>query len=91
MTRPSPEQFYRLNLPDHLREIAQPIAEIANRIAVNAPVNSDSEAALAALKEAQDLALRSFLPTDAGQIEMPFGELAGPAFEADHHCSLDPG
>lgn len=95
MARPDPSQFQYQHMPGHLAQVSRPFAELAGRLASTIPVNPDSDAALAKLLEARDLALRAIRHSDPEtsqtQPELDFGEGAGPAFEATHGRSLDPG
>lgn len=95
MTRPDPSQFQFQHMPGHLAQVSRPFAELAGRLASTIPVNQDSDAALAKLLEARELALRAIrhgpLETSQTEPELDFGEGAGPTFEVTHGRSLDPG
>lgn len=95
MTRPDPRQFQYQHLPSHLAMVCQPFCELAGRLASTIPANPDSDQALVKLLEARDLALRAIrhgpLETSQTEPELDSGEGAGPAFEAVHGRTLDPG
>jgi hypothetical protein len=55
-------QFFKYDhLPDHLRVISKPFADLAHEIAETVPVNPERTTALRKLLEAKDCAVRALL------------------------------
>jgi hypothetical protein len=55
------DRIFNKNLPDRLKEIAQPFQEVAEKICSLLPANRDTILALEALEAAKDAAVRAAL------------------------------
>jgi hypothetical protein len=68
MSEPILQFFTYAHLPEHLRAVSEPFADLAGRIVVELPRNPERSVALRKLLEAKDAAVRAALFQDPERV-----------------------